>query len=145
MEHNDKNKSCQCLQCMIGKTAFAAHENAVMEKYGWLVHYVFDTNPYNIHTHGLPENFGQPDFQIFANLSQTTAHAILVDLFLRVKSGEKFETGKKYNDVLKGYDLKFELAKENDRIVLRLIFPGKDGKFEGEFYESQLTGIININ
>ncbi|MED3554125.1 DUF4262 domain-containing protein [Cytobacillus praedii] len=112
--------------------------NEMMEKYGWLIHFVSETdlNEFNglsnIHTHGLKENFNHSDFQVFLPVDPQTIHPILIMMVEQVKEGKVFETGKKDSQVLQGFDVIFKEFEEEDRTVMRLILPDPNGKFPGE-------------
>jgi len=105
--------------------------------HGWIGHYVperdEDKPGRNFHTHGFDETWGHPDFQITMPLEPTVAHALFWILARRVKKGEKFETGIPYEGILgSGFITKFVEAKEDDRIVLRMLIPDKDGRLPGD-------------
>jgi hypothetical protein len=112
-------------------------EKFMMEKYGWVVHFVFDTNGEldglaNIHTHGLLENFNHKDFQIVLPLDSKDSHPLLVGIVNQIKDGRKFEADIATSNVIYNYDVFFKEFKEKDRTVLRLILPDPNGKFPNE-------------
>lgn len=87
----------------------------------------------NIHTHGLAESFDHLDLQIVLPLSQETAGPILKTIVDRIKDGEHFSDGDILESVIaNGYCVKMVNAEENDRPVLRIIFPDAKGNFDLE-------------
>lgn len=119
----------------------------MMEEYGWLVDFVFPTEENelaNIHTHGVKDSFGHADFQIVLPLQQQLAHSLLVDLVERVKRGEQIVPEKRYNDVIRDFDVYFVKKYEGTRLVLRMILPDDEGKYPDEkgckpIYNEQLN------
>jgi hypothetical protein len=71
------------------------------------------------------------------------AHSILWSVVEdNIKKGKKFEAGKKYDKLIgNDYKVLFLEASENERKVLRMIFPDKDGGFDGEM-SKQLDGCV---
>lgn len=140
--HSFVRKDGSIMTCDSGKD-----QQPLMEKYGWVGHYVFDDIkcPFetNYHTHGLQENFGHKDIQICVPADQHALHGIANLIVNRIKGGEVFEPGKVYTDILAG-GLKtyFIEAKELGRPVLRLILPDKNGEVEGMF-KQQLEMLDN--
>jgi len=119
-----------------------------MEKYGWFVHFVPDDedcpNSVNYHTHGVERSFGHPDLQICFPLSRDIAHSILSNIVDDIKAGSRFEPGKKYNEIIGGgLSVEFIHAMECGRKVLRIIFPDKNGNYEGAVFQDQFerTGL----
>lgn len=109
-------------------------QDSMIEKYGWLVHFVFDAPPTgaNCHTHGIAPNFGHPDLQIVLNLDSRVIHSIISSLFKRIEVGERFTPGqvttlKGFNDNLKA---KFVACREGDRDLLRVILPDPVGNVD---------------
>ena len=136
-------KKCDCYLCQLeaeGKTpeeAFQMMKQKELEflaEYGWYVHFIADDadspTGFNYHTHGLSEGYDHPDFQIVFRLPPEKAHFIFDELCNRVKKGEKFEDGQIVDKVIRDYKVKLVSATENDRPVLRVILPAKDGKLE---------------
>jgi hypothetical protein len=119
--------------------------NELLEKYGWLVHFVYpDENNRlaNIHTHVFEESWGHLDIQIVLPIEEKIAHYLLTNIADRVKQNEKFEVGKLYDKIINNFQVYFVLRKEKDRTVLRLILPDALGKFPNdkdcaEFYNEQ--------
>ena len=126
---------CDC--CAFGvddlMACLMAWEKEMMKKHGWYIHFVFDDDtPFNtnIHTHGLVETYKHRDVQICAPLSQETAQAILAGLVQRIKAGDKFAAGEKVFELIQNYPVTFIKATENDREVLRIIFPDETGNLD---------------
>lgn len=113
-----------------------------MEKFGWFAHFVPNDPEYpnsiNYHTHGLEQTFGHPDLQISFPLAPDTAHAIFSEVVNKIKEGVKFEPGIKYPEIIGGgLCVEFINAIETNRRVLRLVFPDKDGSYNGEVFSNQ--------
>lgn len=113
-------------------------EAECMDKYGFYVHMVFFTKPTNAkkymnhHTHGLPETYNHKDIQLVFIMPTNIIGGIFHSIVDRIKDGVIFEPGKRYDQVLVGYDVKFIDAVENGREVLRVILPDKEGRFPDE-------------
>jgi hypothetical protein len=127
---------CECAGCRDGIKAVQDRQREMMEKHGWIVHYVthdHDCSPtgVNIHTHGLPEKFGHLDIQIVCPLSQMVAHGVLYNCVAKIKEGKTFVPGEVVEGlVTNGYKVKFVQAREMGRDVLRLIIPDKSNNVE---------------
>ena len=156
MRHR-KHGICRCTRCVaIAAGATPAQADAErrawtlanMLKHGWIAELVADDSDsptgFNLHTHGLRENYSHPDFQIVVPLPDKVGHALLVTLAERVKAGERFEAGQKVADVIEGGGrlegqellVKMVEATECGRPVLRVILPDPRGKLElGEINE----------
>lgn len=137
---------CDCYACKNGMEAFKKHQDEMMKKFGWVIHYVSPVpgdDRFNVHTHGVLEKYNHPDIQIMAKgLKPEISADIIHDVVARIKDGEKFTPGGKYDKIIKNLDVKFESAMEGGRTVLRVIFPDKDNKFAGDFYESQTKDLM---
>lgn len=117
--------------------ALGAHDRwawKCMKKYGFYSHFVlggdFDNSPsgVNIHTHGIPESLGHPDFQITVLLDPEIASGIFHNLYKRLKAGRTFEAGDVASNILGGgMKITFIEVMECDRPVLRVILPDPDG------------------
>lgn len=145
MKHNSSSKEkCKCKQCQMVEEALAegltaedareryrAFEQEKLAEYGWIVHSVGDDSDsptgFNVHTHGLVENFDHPDFQIVIQMPPQYIYAILEGLVDRVKEGERFSADEMVDDVLHGFQVKMVEATECGRTVLRIILPDKKG------------------
>ena len=108
----------------------------MLKRNGWYAHYVFDDSscPYsvNIHTHGLPAKYEHLDLQMCFPLDARLAHDILCEIVFMVSEGIKFTPGIKYKNILQYADVEFAEAKDDGRIVLRVILPDKDGNLRGD-------------
>lgn len=121
---------------------------ADIAQFGWCGHLVFDDpdspTGWNVHTHGLAETYGHPDFQLVLPLAEQVAHAIVINLADAVKEGQRFEAGTAASGIIEGYDVGFAAATECGREVLRIIIPGPDGQVQrgkiGGGYEVQYDG-----
>ena len=65
----DHGYMCSCYVCRYGQEALDILEKELLKKYGWFPHKVTEYDPqsptgFNMHTHGILENFDHPDFQI---------------------------------------------------------------------------------
>lgn len=150
--HQSKPK-CECDVCQgrITKEELLKREKEVLEEYGWLVHFVGDDpdTPINIHTHGFQEKFGQLDMQIVLPIPPQAAHGLLCNVVKMLENGTRFNDG----DVVQGicsndFSVKFVLAKESNRDVLRIVLPDREGHldymtFDEEFYNCQYAGIYD--
>lgn len=126
-----KNPNCT------SATALDAHDKwaeECMEKYGFYTHFVFeddfDNSPsgVNLHTHGLPESCGHPDFQITVPLEPEVANGIFHNLFDRVREGWRAAEGAIIPNIIGGgMNITFIAATECDRPVLRVILPDPAG------------------
>ena len=123
---------------------FKSWENETKEKYGWYIHFVIGDdscpNYINFHTHGLPEMFNHPDLQICFPISKESAHAIFNTIVEHIKTGKQFQTAVKYDKIIGGgFKLEFINATECNRKVLRIVFPNRDGNYEGEIFGHQFN------
>lgn len=128
--------------CRDGMAAVDERQKQAMKDLGWYAHYVTDDPdcPKNInyHTHGVSHSFNHPDFQICIGMPFETAHTIFNIAIAAVQEGKTFEPGKKYDNLIQsskdGSNLEVLVleAEENDRPVLRFIFPDKHNDFDGE-------------
>lgn len=67
------------------------------------------------------------------------AHDIFRGAVGLIKEGKSFRTGVKYADIIAGgLSVEFIEAREGGRTVLRMIFPNKEGTYEGQIYAAQL-------
>lgn len=107
----------------------------MVKRHGWYIHFdmLSAECPYyvNIHTHGL-SRFDHLDLQICFPLTKEDAYTILLGIVEKIAKGARFVPGIKYPDLLHGYHVEFAEAKEDGRIVLRVILPDKDGDLRGE-------------
>jgi hypothetical protein len=146
MKKQKHYNNCKCTICKYGVKAFRKKEANILKNYGWLVHHVFDGANPNFHTHGLQENFNHPDLQLSFPCAPETAQGILTIVADKIKTGEKFVSGNQYEDIIMNYKILFTSAKEFDRIVLRLILPNTDGKYDSApVYKAQFDGCFSYN
>lgn len=136
--------NCKCRLCQlkasglhpeVAEAKFAKEQNELMDKYGWIAHYVADDSDYplgaNFHTHGMAENFGHLDLQVVFPVDPQIVHSLFWNVFNRIKEGEQFKDGDTAERIAGGgYLVKFVDAIENGRPVLRIILPDKDGNLD---------------
>lgn len=107
----------------------------MVKRHGWHIHFdLLSTNyPYNvnIHTHGLSK-FDHIDLQICYSVIKEDAYTIFLNIVNKIKKGLKFRPAIKYFDILHGHEVEFAEAKEDGRVVLRIILPDKNGDLRGE-------------
>jgi len=128
MENHEKE--CECACCRDGEEAFREREREIIEKHGWLIHFVTEPDGLglvNVHTHNIDNFLGHPDFQIVYPLEPNVAGGILHGLVDKIKEGSKFKEGDEANGILKGMPVGFMAVKEGNRFVLRVILPDTDG------------------
>lgn len=117
----------------------------MMRQHGWYAHFVPGDedfpNSINYHTHGVERSFGHADLQICFPIPPDTCHQIFSLVVDNIKEGARYLPGVQYPDIIDN-DLKvaFIEAMECGRQVLRLIFPDKNGAYEGQIYQSQFGG-----
>lgn len=112
---------------------------------GWYSHLVFPENAeqkwLNYHTHGLPELYGQLDFQFVLPVDPQTLHRLAATLVERVKKGERFGANMRVRGVTENYDVllfKTYESQTDNRQVLRVILPDKNGNVD----KATLTGMF---
>ncbi len=110
-------------------------------KHGWYTHMTFpeDGGTYwNIHTHGMSENFNHPDLQLVIGLPEHTTNGILHNFADRIKAGEKFKAGDRVSKIVGKYDVLLVEREECGRKVLRIILPDPKGCLD----EQQMTPLF---
>lgn len=118
-----------------------AKNDELMEKYGWVVHYVAHPGEewdgfMNAHTHGVKEKFNHLDLQIVFPLPYEIGMGIFHNIVNQIEEGKTFESctegGGNYSEILDGYDVCFLKVKEEEtgRELLRVILPDVDGNLE---------------
>ena len=117
---------------------------AMLEKYGWMVHYVFDDdespNRTNYHTHGIADNFNHPDLQICLPIQPEVAHGLFEAAIDNIKKGVAYTANIEYDNILAGgFKVKFMETQDGSRKVLRMLIPDENGKYEAPFYKEQLN------
>jgi hypothetical protein len=124
-------------------------ERQQLEQFGWFAHYVAGTpdcpNNTNYHTHGLTESFGHLDLQICLPVRHTLAHSIFSTVIGKIKVGQIFIEDKAYEEILKNYPLRFALAFESGRNVLRLLIPDEQGRLDSPVYNQQNDMLTDNN
>ena len=125
----------------------AIWEMEMLASFGWYSHLVEDQHietGMNFHTHGLDLSWDHPDIQIvvpYPDVCKEVANCVVHN----IKNGVKYEAGGIYNDIIKDRRVKFVNARENKRIVLRIIFPDTNGNLErfnmAEPFSDQYGGI----
>lgn len=147
--HYDK-KNCECYYCQYGEKALQKLERSSIIKYGWYAHVVEDDcaapNHFNLHTHGLMELYGHYDLQccmpMDPNRIMTVFHDVIDSI---VKKGGKILPNFDYPQFLtNGYQVRFILARECGRNVLRMLIPDKAGRYDSPIYKEQLTMLDHI-
>lgn len=148
-------EDCECDVCRKGIETVKKQEEDCMKEYGWYVHFVGDdTNcPYscNAHTHGVMESFNHIDFQACIPLESEIILNLFCILIEKIKEGYSFKSGEIVTDILKddkenSVPITFAKARENDRHVLRVIFPDPELNVKEEEmiddYKHQWKGTI---
>jgi len=104
------------------------HED-MMKRFGFYSHFTLDGTHANIHTHGIAESFGHPDFQIALNIPQNVAMSIFHGMVKEIKEGKKYTTNVDYSEIA-NLPVRFINATECGRPVLRLIIPDRAGTLD---------------
>jgi hypothetical protein len=140
-----------CDSCENGLKSVFEKQKKMIEEQGWFAHLVADDpnlpTKFNAHTHNM-DAFGHPDFQIVVPLPGKVLMSILHNVADRVKAGEMFGPGIEYDNLVKGYKVRFIMTTENgtainwigeneerlteDHIVLRMILPSPNGSLYAE-------------
>lgn len=133
--NNEHPDECKCSFCEQGVEKALEHQQAMIKQYGWVAHYLTDHDRQsptgcNVHTHGVMESYNHPDFQCVVPIPPTIVHSLISTLVNRVKAGERFEAGKRYDKVVLNMDVTFIEATETGRTVLRLILPSANGSLD---------------
>ena len=148
MKNHKQAHNCQCDVCKKRADAIIRLQIESIDLYGWVVHYVYDDKmcpaKVNIHTHHVQESFGHKDIQVCLNLKPELVHRLLVNIVNNIKTGVKYEPGKKYGNIVDNFKLEFIEATESGRKVLRLLIPDENGGYSGPYAE-QLTKLNNAD
>lgn len=131
--NSDHEEDCQCFTCKNGLEAREAWIDEMMEKHGWFVDGVQDPSyPYGIqfHTHGLMKTYEHVDLQIIFNLGLKTANKIFWSAVNQIKEGKKFSPGEEASEVIENMNVLFLPMIENQRPVLRIVFPDVNGELD---------------
>lgn len=125
-------------------------ERSMLEQYGFFCHMVppeKEGGPANLHTHGIPASLDHPDVQVTMFLPPNVFGPIIHSVYDKIKEGTKLETGVQYDWVLDGMLVEFAWATENERDVLRMILPDKEGNTSKDTialpYGNQLVGTFD--
>ena len=120
-------------------------EQEALESQGWFSHFVLPTDDkqtwVNYHTHGLPEHYAHPDFQLVLPLDRKILHTLAATLVDHVKKGERFVGGARVSGITAKYDVLLIDAIESKSIrrkVLRIILPDKTGSVD----RASMTGVF---
>jgi len=139
----------KCEGCEKGIESVLTKQNELMKKYGWVMHFVIPDEQYpfkvNIHTHGFPEKFNQPNMQICAPISPGTAQGIMNTIVKRLQKEVVFKANKQYKDIIERFPVLIRSAREDERVVLRIVLPDKNGSFDTQFSKSQIKDITRLN
>jgi hypothetical protein len=154
MKHKD---DCDCFICKGGsREKLELLQEELMEKYGWYSHAVYGGPlALEVHTHGMEETYEHLDLQLalpFYNFllnPENVIKSILWAIAKRIDQGEIFKDGELVDGVLPNYKVKLVATTENERTVLRVILPDKDGNLDQEtitgVFADQYLGIRNEN
>ena len=138
-------KDNKCEGCKDGIESMLEHQDELIKKHGWMIHYVTPDEEYpfgtNIHTHGFKKSFDHIDIQICVPLSPDAVQGILNTVAARIKAGEIFKANRKYNNIIEKFPVQMRTVKEGGREVLRMVFPDKNGSFDSEFSKTQTSDI----
>lgn len=129
----------RCSVCQEARREGISHDEAMhraqirnahyLEQVGWVVHVITDAP--TAHTHGLEENYGHPDFQVWLPVSPRQRYQLLAALATAVKAGQRFGAGEEDTTVF-SVPVRFVERTESGRRVLRAVFPDAQGRFPGE-------------
>lgn len=149
MEHKSE---CKCFACTEGIENYDKWEAEQIKKYGWFMHYVFNDDDYpmdvNIHTHGLDVKYNRMDLQIVVPISKEDANEIFWIMVEKIIKGSKFEPLKDnidedFYEIIAEYPIRLRYSNETDRVVVRIIFPDKNGNFDSPFAKKQLEEVLD--
>lgn len=119
-------------------TAYWCVEEEMIKKYKWYFHYVvgYPSGCVNAHTHGVADHFGHMDLQITLPIAQSRIQGIFNTVMDRIKSGDRFVDGQIADRILREpCKVKFVLAEDGDRAVMRIILPDPEGNLDREVME----------
>ncbi len=126
----DHETDCSCKACAEGLGSAIASEIKATEKYGWYTHYVMgaeNLTGFDAHTHGLEKKYGHPDFQIVIALPISTLRNIFWTFVNRIKEGERFEHGQKYDKIIANMPVQLAWTRTGGRRLLRVVLPDRSG------------------
>ena len=128
------------------KIAQQQHEAKMREqenfrRNGFIAHVVKEDEEsptgFNVHTHGFMESWNHPDIQIVLPMTEDMLKLTIKEIAERVKHGAKFRPGDRAENIIKGATVKFIHAVEDNRSVLRVILPDRQGKLDKEAMEDR--------
>jgi hypothetical protein len=122
--------SGECMGCSEGIEAVRKHDAEAFKEYGWFAHIVPDPdfpNGMNYHTHGLDVSYNHKDIQVCLSINPKLIHSLVSDVIDQIKKGQTFESGQVVSRIVRGMNVTFANAKEDNRDVLRMIFPDSAG------------------
>lgn len=134
---------CQCEFCKDPQGTIKK-EKEMIEKCGWISHYVFDDSKYpfrtNAHTHGLDKKY-KYNFQICLRIDPKLVNSLFWSIVRQLEDGVVFVPGKKYGKIIASFDVMFAYAYSTENeVVLRLILPDEKGDFHSALYGQQWQG-----
>jgi hypothetical protein len=138
----------ECEACKNGIEHAIDKHNKAIETFGYVVHHVFGDPHYpfntNVHSHGFLENLNHLDIQVCLPTDPQVLSEVFDNLSNKILSGQTFEVGKKYSDVVKDYEVTFAMTEEGGRNVLRMIVPDRNGNFKGKL-KAQWIGCFEVS
>lgn len=137
------------LEYELRRQAMRKHEEMLLQKHGWILRYVFETEDRefdglaNIYTEGLQENFEHMDIQVVIPYSQQAIYPIVFHMVEMIKRGTVFAPETRSSEILDGADVYFRKFEYRGKPILRMFIPDKNRflPFEDEcdqFFKKQL-------
>lgn len=134
---------------------FQKKEREMVDKYGFMVRYVFETEQSefdglaNIYTVGLPETQSHLNVQVVLPLPQNIVHGVISSLVHLIQSGQSFKDGDQSFEVLDGMWVSFKEFDNMGQKMLRIMLPDAEGRLPyheecDEMYKRQLEILNNI-
>ena len=112
-------------------------EQRLLRQCGWYFHGVIGVG---YHTHGLPEYYNHKDIEIALWLEGHVGSDLFWGAVDLIKEGITFEPVKKYDRIVKNYDVVFTESWEGGREVLRMILPDRFGNLTRETMVGSMAG-----
>ncbi|MDA8345321.1 MAG: DUF4262 domain-containing protein [Thermaerobacter sp.] len=129
----------ECAVCQEAQREGIPHDEAMrrmkireahmIEQIGWVVHAITDAPL--AHTHGLQETYGHPDFEVRLPVAPRRRYDLLRTLAEAVQAGQTFHAGVESLTPFQ-CPVRFVERQEDDRTVLRAVFPDANGRWPGE-------------
>ncbi|MFS0782202.1 DUF4262 domain-containing protein [Bacillus sp. 1P06AnD] len=111
------------------KVVLTDEQQRLLDKQGWFYEYEELEKPFaNISTRGLKENLNHDDIQIVLSIGEDMAQLILNTIIDNIKEGYKYREGL-WNNVIEDQVIEFKKVRDQDRSILRLVFPDSNGLF----------------